>query len=63
MPYGAVFLVQNAQDPAPMQFAVLPAPPATDPVRHPSLLKPEHQQSKAQRRGPMDEMRQLLVGG
>lgn len=30
------------------------------PAPHPSLLKPEHKDSKAIRRGPMDEMRQLL---
>jgi hypothetical protein len=30
------------------------------PIPHPSLLKPEHKDSRAIRRGPMDEMRQLL---
>lgn len=28
--------------------------------KHPSLLKPEHKHSKASRRGPMDDMRQLV---
>lgn len=28
--------------------------------KHPSLLKPEHKNSKASRRGPMDDMRQLV---
>jgi hypothetical protein len=32
----------------------------TAPVRHPSVCKAEHKNSKAARRGPMDEMRQLV---
>ncbi len=34
------------------------AQPAAKPA-HPSVLKPEHKNSKATRRGPMDEMRQV----
>lgn len=34
------------------------AQPAAKPA-HPSVLKPEHRNSKATRRGPMDEMRQV----
>ncbi len=30
------------------------------PPKHPSLQKPEHEDSRAKRRGPMDEMRQLV---
>eukprot|EP00798_Chlamydomonas_sp_ICE-L_P013453 gene13453-19311_t len=33
---------------------------ATFKPTHPSLLKPEHRNSKAMKRGPMDEMRQLV---
>jgi hypothetical protein len=33
---------------------------ATVKPTHPSLLKPEHRNSKAVKRGPMDEMRQLV---
>ncbi|KXZ47052.1 hypothetical protein GPECTOR_38g289 [Gonium pectorale] len=39
--------------------AGVPAPAPT-PIRHHSVLKPEHKNSKATRRGPMDEMRQLV---
>ena len=48
--------------PPPSSFALassLAVPKAAHSV-HRSLLKPEHKQSKAARRGPMDEMRQLV---
>ncbi len=36
---------------------IISHPSQSNPMKHPSLAKPEHKHSDARRRGPMDEMR------
>ncbi len=52
---GSVYV--NSSRPPPVGPAMPAADASKQAYKHPSLSKPEHKHSKANRRGPMDEMR------